>query len=71
MDLIPEPFKWLYAGVIIYVGLCAGLIAQKHGKNPIIYGLIAVVSPFNLVLLGIWAFGKFERSAVSQADIQE
>ena len=52
---------YLVAGLIIYVGLCAGMIAAKHGKNPLLYGLLAVISPFNLIILGIWAFGKFER----------
>jgi hypothetical protein len=52
---------WLLGGMIIYIGLCAGMIAQKHGKNPILYGLLAVISPFNLILLGIWAFGPFEK----------
>jgi hypothetical protein len=41
--------------------MCAGMIAQKHGKNPVLYGLLAVISPFNLILLGLWAFGPFER----------
>ncbi len=61
MNAFPAQFKFIYAGVIIYVGFCAGLIAQKHGKNPLLYGLIAVISPLNLIMLGWWAFGKFER----------
>lgn len=52
---------YLLAGIMVYIGLCAGLIAQKHGKNPLLYGLMAVVAPFNLIILGWWAFGKFER----------
>ncbi len=53
--------NYLVAFYIIYVGLCAGLIAAKHGKNPVLYGLLAVITPLNLIVLGIWAFGKFER----------
>ena len=52
---------YLVAGFIVYLGMCAGLIAAKHGKNPLLYGLMAVITPFNLILLGVWAFGSFER----------
>jgi hypothetical protein len=52
---------YVLAGMMFYIGLCAGLIAQKHGKNPLLYGLMAVITPFNLIVLGWWAFGKFER----------
>jgi hypothetical protein len=57
----PQVPRLLIAAVIVYVGLCAGLIAHKHDKNPLLYGLLAVISPLNMILLGIWAFGKFER----------
>ena len=52
---------YVLAAVLVYIGICAGLIAQKHGKNPLLYGLMAVIAPFNLIVLGMWAFGKFER----------
>lgn len=58
---------YLAAAYIVYVGLCAGLIAAKHGKNPVLYGLMAVITPLNLIVLGIWAFGKFERPS-AEAD---
>lgn len=54
------------AAITVYVGACAGMIAAKHGKNPLVYGLIAVLSPLNLILLGIWAFGKFERDGLKE-----
>ncbi len=54
-------FIYLAAGLTVYIGICAGMIAAKHNKNPALYGLLAVLSPFNLILLGVWAFGKFER----------
>jgi threonine/homoserine/homoserine lactone efflux protein len=57
---------YLMAGLVVYIGLCAGMIAAKHGKNPLLYGLIAVISPLNLILLGIWAFGKFEREGLKE-----
>lgn len=53
---------YLVAALMVYIGMCFGLIAAKHGKNPLIYGLLAVISPVNLIILGIWAFGKFERN---------
>lgn len=57
---------YVVAGIIVYVGMCGGLIAAKHGKNPVLYGLLAVISPLNLILLGIWAFGPFERESLSR-----
>ena len=46
------------ACIILYVAVCFGKIAAKHGKNPVLYGLLSVVSPINLILLGCWAFSK-------------
>jgi hypothetical protein len=63
---ISDISPWLLAAFIVYIGLCAGLIAAKHGKNPFLYGLMAVISPLNLVLLGVWAFGRFEREGLKE-----
>ena len=49
---------YLFAALMVYVGLCFGRIAAKHGKNPLLYGIAALISPINLIILGIWAFGK-------------
>ncbi len=57
---ITAPEAILVIGLVLYMGLCFGLIAQKHGKNPLLYGLLSMISPFNLIILGMWAFGKFE-----------
>jgi hypothetical protein len=59
--MLPGVNPYVVAGLVVYIGMCAGMIAQKHGKNPVLYGLLAVISPFNLILLGLWAFGPFER----------
>ena len=50
--------------VLLYIAVCFGKIAARHGKNPLLCGLIAVISPINLIILGIWAFsgGKHRRS---------
>lgn len=54
-----ETSPWLLAVLTVYLGLCAGMIAQKHGKNPLLYGLLAV-TPLVFIVVGIWAFSKFE-----------
>jgi len=46
--------------VLIYVAVCFGKIAAKHGKNPFLYGILSVISPVNLIILGYWAFSDFE-----------
>jgi hypothetical protein len=51
--------KWgipLAVMTVVYVAVCFGFIARKHGKNPILYGVLSVISPINLVILGYWAF---------------
>jgi hypothetical protein len=44
--------------LILYIGTCFGLIARRHGKNPWLYGVLSVISPLNLLLLGWLAFGR-------------
>ena len=46
--------------VLVYVAVCFGKIAAKHGKNPILYGVLSIISPVNLIILGYWAFSDFE-----------
>lgn len=46
--------------VLAYIAVCFGMIAGKHGRNPILYGILSIISPVNLVLLGIWAFSRTE-----------
>ena len=51
--------QWLVVGCLaLYVAICFGKIAAKHGRNPILYGVLSVISPVNLIILGIWAFSK-------------
>jgi CspA family cold shock protein len=42
--------------VIVYIAVCFARIASKHGKNPFLYGILSVISPINLIILGYWAF---------------
>ncbi|MBI2967885.1 MAG: hypothetical protein HYY40_08740 [Bacteroidetes bacterium] len=52
-----ETTAWMIiAAVIIYIAVCFGKIAGKHGKNPVLYGILSVISPVNLIILGYWAF---------------
>ncbi len=46
--------------ILIYVAVCFGKIAAKHGKNPVLYGVLSIISPANLAILGYWAFSDFE-----------
>jgi hypothetical protein len=46
--------------ILVYIAVCFGIIAKKHGKNPILHGILLVISPINLIILGYWAFSKFE-----------
>jgi hypothetical protein len=54
-----ESFGWVMTAIILaYVAVCFGRIAAKHGRNPVLYGVLSIVSPVNLVILGWWAFSK-------------
>ena len=46
----------LTAVILVYIAVCFGKIAQKYGKNPYLYGILSIISPVNLIILGIWAF---------------
>jgi membrane protein DedA with SNARE-associated domain len=46
--------------VLLYVAVCFGKIAAEHGKDPILYGIVSIISPVNLIILGYWAFSDFE-----------
>ena len=47
--------------VLVYIAVCFGKIAGKYGKNPILYGILSVLAPVNLIMLGYWAFSKPRR----------
>jgi len=56
-----DTLGWIVTALIItYVAVCFGKVAAKHGKNPFLYGLLSILSPINLIILGIWAFSDFE-----------
>ena len=56
--------NWILVGaLILYIAVCFGKIAGKHGKNPILFGLLSIIAPINLIILGYWAFSDYERSA--------
>ncbi len=43
---------WLVvtAIILVYIAVCFGKIAGKYGKNPILYGILSVISPVNLII---------------------
>jgi hypothetical protein len=46
--------------MVVYIAVCFGKVAAKHGKNPILYGVLSIITPVNLIILGYWAFSAFE-----------
>lgn len=59
--LLMSTLGWILAFIIvIYMAVCFGKIAAKHGKNPILYGVLSIITPVNLIILGYWAFSDFE-----------
>ena len=40
---------WIITAIVcIYIAVCFGKIAAKHGKNPILFGILSIISPINL-----------------------
>lgn len=67
-------YGWIVAAIVlIYIAICFGKIAAKHGKSPILYGILSIVGPVNLILLGYWAFSAFETQggARSRASVRD
>ena len=54
-DVVVRTLARAFAVLVAYVGVCFGLVARRHGRNPILWGLLSIVSPVNLALLGYWA----------------
>ncbi|NVM55476.1 MAG: hypothetical protein HWN66_17345 [Candidatus Helarchaeota archaeon] len=42
--------------ILVYIAVCFGKIAAKHGKNPLLFGILSIITPINLIILGYWAF---------------
>jgi len=57
--------------VAVYVGVCIGRIAGRQGRNPWLFGILGTISPINLVLLGILAFGNSTRPREEDSPVQE
>jgi len=32
------------------------IINFTHGKNPFLFGILSIITPINLIILGYWAF---------------
>jgi hypothetical protein len=55
------PSSIVISGVVLIAftappAVAASENAAKHGKNPVFYGILALMSPVNLILLGYWVF---------------
>jgi len=42
--------------IFVYIAVCFGKIAAKYGKNPLLFGILSIITPINLIILGYWAF---------------
>jgi hypothetical protein len=42
--------------ILVYIAVCFGKIAAKYGKNPFLFGILSIITPINLIILGYWAF---------------
>jgi len=42
--------------ILVYIAVCFGKITAKHGKNPFLFGILSIITPINLIILGYWAF---------------
>jgi len=57
-----QPFHYIVIIILIlYVAICFGKIASKYGRNPIVWGILSVITPINLIILGYWAFSGKKR----------
>ena len=53
----------MFVGIVlvyIYIAVCFGIIARSYGKNGFWYGMLSIVSPVNLIVLGVWAYKRYE-----------
>jgi membrane protein DedA with SNARE-associated domain len=41
--------------ILVYIAVCFGKIAAKNGKNPLLFGILSIITPINLIILGYWA----------------
>lgn len=44
--------------LVLCVAICFGKIAARNNRNPLLYGILSVIFPINLFILGYWAFGE-------------
>lgn len=57
-----QPFHYaILIVLILYIAVCFGKIAAKNGRNPILWGILSVISPINLIILGYWVFSGKKR----------
>lgn len=42
--------------ILLYIAVCFGKIPAKYGKNPLLFGILSIITLINLIILGYWAF---------------
>jgi len=47
--------------ILVYIAVCFGKIAAKHGKNPLLSGILSIITPINLIILGYRAFSDTKK----------
>jgi len=67
-----QPFHYAVLFVLIlYVAICFGRIASKNGRNPILWGILSIVTPINLIILGYWAFSGKKQKRPAKAVLKK
>ncbi len=62
-----QPFHYgVLIVLILYIAICFGRIASKNGRSPILWSILSIITPINLIILGYWAFSgkKQKRKAI-------
>lgn len=58
---------WIIVSIVaLYAAICFGMIAKKHGRNPFLFGILSIITPVNLIILGYWAFSTPKKKEPTQ-----
>jgi len=53
--------KIILSIILVYIAVCFGKIAAKYGKNSLLFGILSIITPINLIILGYWAFSDTKK----------
>ena len=54
--------------LVLYIAVCFGKIAARNNRNPVLYGILSVLTPVNLIILGYWAFGERKKKLLMEVN---